>query len=282
MRQVTNEAALPANRRHQNARGFASISGRLFIAYALLFLSAPRLPAPPPLITGDVPTADKQTFEWYVGGRYEESENGNPARLLPFSELVYGLTDRQELTLEIAGLSVDHEYGVNDAVLGTKFVFLNENEQRPGIAGSFELKLPTGDKDRGLGSGEFDYDLRLRAQKTWGWFTAIGNVGYTFVTDPEFGGVRESAENVWLLTLGQEYQVARGTKLLSEIYFVSREEPGGPNRLAANFGFKQKLLDSLSVHAAVGKSIREGNRGGLDLRVYAGLKWEFDAPWRNR
>jgi len=238
--------------------------------------------APPPLVTGDVPTADKHTFEWYVGGRYQESESGDPARLLPFTELVYGLTDRQELTFEIAGLSVDHQYGVNDAVLGTKFVFLKENERRPGIAGSFELKLPTGDKDRGLGSGEFDYDLRLRAQKTWDWFTAIGNVGYTFVTDPEFGGVRQSTENVWLLSFAQEYQVARGTKLLSEIYFVSREEPGGPNRLAANIGFKHKLFDSLSVHSTVGKSIREGNRGGPDLRIYAGLKWEFDAPWKRR
>jgi len=249
---------------------------------ALLLGFAPRCFAPPPLVTGDVPTADKQTFEWYVGGRYQESESGKPARLLPFTELVYGLSDRQELTFEFAGLSVGHEYGINDAVVGTKFVFLKETERRPGIAGSFELKLPTGDKDRGLGSGEFDYDLRLRAQKTWGWFTAIGNVGYTFVTDPEFGGVRQSAENEWLAAFGQEWQVARRTKLLSELYFVSREEPGGPNRLAANVGFKHKLLDNLSVHSAFGKSIRVGNRGGPDLHVYAGLKWEFDAPWKKR
>ncbi|HEU0008488.1 MAG TPA: transporter [Verrucomicrobiae bacterium] len=251
-------------------------------AFALLLAPAPRCFAPPPLVTGDVPTADKQTFEWYVGGRYQENESGKPARLLPFTELVYGLTDRQELTFEFAGLSVGHEYGINDAVVGTKFVFLKETERRPGIAGSFELKLPTGDKDRGLGSGEFDYDLRLRAQKTWGWFTAIGNVGYTFVTDPEFGGVRQSAENEWLAAFGQEWQVARRTKLLSELYFVSREEPGGPNRLAANVGFKHKLLDNLSVHSAFGKSIRVGNRGGPDLHVYAGLKWEFDAPWKKR
>ena len=36
----------------------------------------------------------------------------------------------------------------------------------------------------------------------------------------------------------------------------------------------------LSVHAAIGKSLREGNRGGPDLRVYVGLKWEFEAPWK--
>lgn len=87
-------------------------------------------------------------------------------------------------------------------------------------------------------------------------------LGYTFVTDPEYGGVTTSTENVWLLTFGQEYQIAKRTKLLSELYFVSREEPGEPNRLAANIGIKRKLRDDLTVHAAIGKSVREGNRGG--------------------
>ena len=252
------------------------------LTVALLLTFTPRCFAVPPLVSGDVPTADKNTFEWYVGARYQESETGHPSRLLPFTELVYGLTDRMELTFETAGLSKDHEYGLSDSVVGTKYVFLKETGRWPGIAGSFELKLPTGDESRGLGSGEFDYDLRLRAQKTWGWFTAMGNVGYTFVTDPEFGGVTTSTKNVWLLTFAQEYQVANKTKLLSEVYFVSREAPGDPNRLAANIGFKQKLRDNLSVHAAIGKSMREANRGGPDLRVYVGVKWDFGAPWKRK
>src|SRR6187551_742492 len=150
-----------------------SVRARIFVCAAvILLLAAPRCFAPPPMVTGDVPTADKQSFEWYVGARYQESESGNPSRLLPFTELVYGLTERMELTFETAGLSVNHEYGLSDSVVGTKYVFLKEAERRSGIAGSFELKLPTGDESRGLGSGELDYDLRLRTQKTWGWFTA--------------------------------------------------------------------------------------------------------------
>jgi hypothetical protein len=243
---------------------------------ALILLSmVTRVPAPPPLVTGDVPTADKRMFEWYLGARYQESESGNPSRLLPFSELVYGITDRQELTFEIAGVSQDHEYGVSDAVVGTKFVFVKETERLPGLAGSFELKLPTGDESRGLGSGEFDYDLRLRAQKTWNWFTLIGNVGYTFVSEPTIGGVRESRDNVWLLSAAQEYELTKKFRLLSEIYWISREAPGEPNTLAGQVGFKYYLRDNLNVHAAVGKSLREGNEGGPDIRAYVGLKWDF-------
>lgn len=233
------------------------------------------------MITGDVPTADKGRFELYAGLRYQENEAGIPARQLPFTELVYGISDRQELTFEIAYLSQRHEHGFGDAVIGTKYQFVKETPTRPGIAASFELKVPTGSESKGLGTGEFDYDIRLRAQKTWGWFTAIGNAGYTFLTDPEFGGVETTKENVWLFTFGQEYQVAKRTKLLSEIYYITRDEPDAPNRLAANIGFKQKIFKDLTFHGSVGKSIREANRGGPDLRAYVGIKWEFDAPWEN-
>ena len=241
----------------------------------MLLAVAPRCFAPPPLVTGDVPTADKGRYQWYTGMRFQKSVTGELARLLPFSELVYGLTDRQELTLEAAGLNKKGQHGLNDITLGTKYVFYKETARAPGLAGSFELKLPTGSESRGLGTGEFDYDLRLRAQKTWGWFTAIGNVGYTIVSDHEYGGVTTSTKNVLLLAFAQEYQVAQRTKLLSEIYFVGREEPGDDNRLAANIGFKQKLRDDLTFHGAIGKSVREGNRGGPDWRVYIGWKWEF-------
>jgi hypothetical protein len=40
------------------------------------------------------------------------------------------------------------------------------------------------------------------------------------------------------------------------------------------------LRDNLTVHVAIGKSVRDGNRGGPELRVYAGVKWEFGAPWK--
>lgn len=249
------------------------------IGPALFLLSTAQLFAPPPMVTGDVPTADHQRFELYTGIRYQENEAGVPARQLPFTELVYGLTQRQELTFEIAYLSLNHEHGFGDAVVGTKYQFLVESTNRPGIAGSFELKLPTASESKGLGNGEFDYDLRLRAQKTFGWFTAIGNVGYTFLTDPEFGGVETTKDNVWLLTFAQEYQIAERTKLLSEIYFVSREEPGEPNRLAANIGLKHKLFKDFTLHGSIGQSLREANRGGPDLRAYFGFKYEFDAPW---
>src|SRR5262245_13312490 len=108
---------------------------------------------------------------------------------------------------EIPNLSEHGKYGFGDARIGTKFMFVKEREGIPGMALSFELKLPTGDESRGLGTGKFDYDFRFRTQKTWGWFTLIGNAGYTFISESKIGGIASSRENVWIITCAQEYEL---------------------------------------------------------------------------
>jgi hypothetical protein len=251
----------------------------LLIGMALLVFT-PRCFAPPPLITGDVPTPPQGRFEWYLGFQYQDT--GSIERRLPFSELVYGLTDRWEFSIESPYLSRGGEHGFGDVSLATKFVALTETEHRPALGASYGIKLDNGDAERGLGSGGFEHDLRLRAQKTFGWFTPIVNVGYVIVPDAEIGGVNSPREDAWRASFAQEWQVATKTKLLSEIYWRTSDEPGGEDRLAWNVGFKHKLRDNLTIHGAVGESLRDGNRGGPDLRVYAGVKWEFDAPWKRR
>ena len=225
--------------------------------------------AVPPLVAGDVPTADKNHVEWYVGTRYQKT--GTIERQIPFTEVVYGISDRQELTFEVPYLSTQGQEGFGDVVLGTKYLFLRETNQLPGVAGSFEWKPENGDEDKGLGTGAMDYDLRLRSQKTWAWFTGILNLGYTFVGEPE----DQNRRDVLFTAFAQECEVTPKTKLLSEIYWKNSDEPGTPNRLAADVGFKHQLITHLAVHAAVGKSLREDEIGGPRLRVYAGVKCEF-------
>src|SRR4051812_16890709 len=96
-------------------------------------LASTRINAVPPLVSGDVPTAEKETFEWYVGMSYQ-SEAGSITRQFFFTELVYGISDRQEITFEIPYLSRDGEHGFGDMVLGTKYMILKETETLPGIS----------------------------------------------------------------------------------------------------------------------------------------------------
>lgn len=143
------------------------------------------------------------------------------------------------------------------------------------MAVSLEAKLANGSQQKSLGTGAVDYDLRWRSQRTWGWFTGLWNLGYTWIGNPTVNGSRLDRRNVGFGAFAQEYKVAPRTKLLSEIYWKNSEEPGEPSRLAADFGFKHNFSSWLQLQAAAGKSLRDGNRGGPRLRVYAGLKLEF-------
>ncbi len=232
-----------------------------------------KVEAVPPLVAGDVPTADKNHVEWFIGMRYQKTDGIE--RQIPFTEMVYGISDRQELTFEIPYLSIDGNHGFGDAVLGTKFQFIKEADRIPGVAGSFELKLVNGSQTIGLGTGGKEYDLRLRSQKTWDWFTGLINLGYTFVGEPEVNGMLLERQNVLFTAFAQEFEIHPRTKLLSEIYWKGSDEPGGPNRFAFDVGFKYRIFPNLSLHSAIGKSLRNDNAGGPALRVYAGVKMEF-------
>lgn len=241
--------------------------------------------AVPPLVAGDVPTAEKGHAEVYLG--FQQEETGDVARAIPADEAVLGVSSWQELTVEAPYVSLSPEKGgdrtgFGDVTLGTKLMFLRETEKGPGAAVSFETKLDNADAKKGLGSGGRDYDVRLRSQKTLGWFTALGNVGYTFIGEPVIDGLRQERRDVWFLAFAQGYQVAPRTSLLSEIYWENSDTPGEPSRLAGDVGFKHDFRPGLQVHATAGRSLRDGNRGGPRLRIYAGLKLEFQAVAQGR
>src|SRR3954470_717682 len=67
--------------------------------------------AVPPLVSGDVPTAEKDEFELYLGALYESNPD-SIARELPTLELNYGIMDRLEMTFQIPWLSEGGEHGI--------------------------------------------------------------------------------------------------------------------------------------------------------------------------
>jgi hypothetical protein len=245
---------------------------------AVMWAGSRRSEAVPPLVSSDVPTVEKGEFELYLGVQYE-SNPGSITRSLPTMELNYGISDRQELTLQLPWLSESGQHGIGDLVLETKYVFLQETKTGPGIAGSFGLKVPTASSSRGLGTGAFDEELLLRIQKNWGWFTALGNAGYTFLGDPKNG--ENQRDGVWFVSLAQSYQVTAKTLLFTEFYAEANEEQGAPYRLAATFGFDQEIVKDFSMQASVGRTLRDTREGGPDLRVYVGFHWIFGAPWQH-
>lgn len=238
-----------------------------------LFAWAFAASAVPPLVIGDVPTADPGTVEAYAG--MSRVKSGSVEWAVPFTELVLGVSSWQELTLEAPYLLEEGAHGLGDIVLGTKLLLLPESASRPGLAGSVEWKLANGDRAAGLGSGSMELDFRVRAQKTWGWATLIGNAGYTLVGEPKVAGVSLPRRNTGFLGAGVEAELRGGLSALADLYWRSADVAGEPARVAADLGLKARVVDHLAVHGAVGTSLRPDSLGGPRLRVYVGLKGDF-------
>ena len=115
----------------------------------------------PPLIIGDVPTADPGDVEIYAGVRYQKDGVGEWQA--PFTELILGVSSWQEITVELPYVVVDGQQGLGDLVLGTKVMPVRETADLPGVALSFEWKLANGSLSKGLGSGSMEFDFRLRS-----------------------------------------------------------------------------------------------------------------------
>jgi len=103
--------------------------------------------------------------------------------VLPAFEFNYGVIENVQLHLVApvafstpSGLGTTLGYG--DTELGVKWQFNEESETLP-IVGIFPLvELPTGNADKGLGSGHTQVFIPVWVQKKWGDFQTYGGGGF--------------------------------------------------------------------------------------------------------
>lgn len=248
----------------------------LLVLFVIGLLTASPDPASaiPPLVSGDIPTAGKGIYELFVGYLLEQ-KSSEKKHSIPFSELVYGFSDRQEFTLEAPLLvrdgPADSALGFGEVVLGTKYRLLGDPRTDAGLSASLEVKLPTGNHTRGLGSGATDVDLRARGG--WGISREVVyfNLGYTWVGEDG----KERRENTWFYSGVWDHPLRPMLRMLTEIYGKTSPDPGGPTRLAATIGVKWLLWPQQQFHFSLGRSLREHAEGGPALRLYVGWRRDF-------
>jgi hypothetical protein len=101
------------------------------------------------------------------------------------------------------------EEGLGDVLLDGTFVLLEEKSLLPEVATLGEVKFPTADSNKGLGTGEFDETVGLDLTKGMGesWTTYV-DLSYTFVGSPP--GTRVDDFFGWSVGLG--YAVTRALR----------------------------------------------------------------------
>jgi Protein of unknown function (DUF3187) len=111
--------------------------------------------------------------------------------------------------------------GIGDIALSAKMVLREEGQWVPTIAGRFALKLPTGDDDRALGSGEVDVGVGLALEKTLGPVRLYANTGLTIPTGNPFSGTGIDSMPMLSSFLTGEYRLTERFSLLLQLNAVT-------------------------------------------------------------
>jgi hypothetical protein len=107
--------------------------------------------------------------------------------------------------------------GIGDIAFSAKALLREEGQWAPAIAGRFALKLPTGDADRALGSGEVDVGLGVALEKTFGAVRLYFHTGLTVPTGNPFSGTGIDSVPMLSTFLTGEYRLTERFSLLVQL-----------------------------------------------------------------
>ncbi|RLE41498.1 hypothetical protein DRJ16_06200 [Candidatus Woesearchaeota archaeon] len=245
------------------------------VAVVLVF-TAGTVFAARPLAVDDAGVVDKGQLEVEIGARVVhdsacdawEIPVGLTAGVLPNIAVGIGFGGQFEERSHIAGK--DHESGLGDLVLGAKWGFLSETNWLPAQALSFSVKFPTADDDKGLGSGEIDYDLTWIASKMLTETVGLHvNAGYSWIGEPAGEEVGDIAHYGAAL----DAQLNETVQWVGEV-FAEKELQGGTQTVVQyNTGFRWSASDALTLDLAAGSSLHGDD--APDFAATLGLTWAF-------
>jgi hypothetical protein len=134
-----------------------------------------------------------------------------------------------------------------------------------------KVKLPTGDDDRGLGTGERDWTLQADFFKSLGKFSPLATVAYKIKGDPP--GFK--LDNVWYLSVGGAYQFSDQTSAGATIDFQEAATETSDDAFEL-FGYvTHKLTPAWSVTAYGYGGFTDGSPDeGVGLQI----GYRYDAP----
>lgn len=94
----------------------------------------------------------------------------------------------------VLGEQRERNSGIGDSTFAVTYQMDRLSETGPFIDFRLDLKIPTADRDRGLGTGEADYSTQIDISQNYGNSVLFGTFGYTFRGKTDFyAGLEDSA-----------------------------------------------------------------------------------------
>lgn len=232
-----------------------------------LFAASPAW-AGPPFVTDDPEPTEYKHSEMYLAVERESSDSGRV--LTPMLEYNYGAMPDLQLSITLpyaynkpAGQAMEN--GPGDVVLGAKYRFWQETENRPMASIYPVYVLANGNANKGLGNGATQFFLPVWLQKSWGDWTTYGGGGYWFNNAPGVSGR-------WYAGWEIQKKVSERTTLGAEITHMSEQLPADVSNTGVNFGLTYDVNEHNSLLVSYGRG-----HGVTDTTVsgtaYAYLAW---------
>lgn len=226
-----------------------------------------------PLAIDDAGTVAPGDFELEAGlnlhrdgGLHEyEFPFGVTTGLLPTLDVGIGFGSQIQERQEVVGSSTTS--GIGDLALGAKWNPLPEETCWASHALAFTVKFPTASDDKGLGTGETDFDLNYIASKSLSeTVSAHFNAGYTWTGDPD--GAPE--DDLFHAGFALGWRATPPLELVAEVFANSPEGLDDDATVECRCGLRWSLCDALVLDAALGTRLRGE---APDLTATVGLTW---------
>jgi len=213
--------------------------------------------AGPPFRTDDPEPVDFKQGEFYVATQYAKDKDATSGTA-PHFELNYGIAP--DIMLHVITpfvynkpqeASAQHGYG--DTEVGIKYRFLNDEDSHF-MAGTFPVvEMPTGDSDKGLGTGHAPFFVPLWLQKRWGPWTTYGGGGF-------WRNPGEGSKDYWFFGWELQRELSKTLTLGAELFSNTKSLEEGKSRIGFNLGAIVNFSDDHHLLFSCGSDIHGDNR----------------------
>jgi len=154
--------------------------------------------------------------------------------------------------------------GLGDIIGSLAYLITPPRSWPPFLELRGRVKFPTASKNKGLGTGKFDYGLEAELSRVFGPITPYLGVGYRFLGDPAGFQLR----NVWLASAGAVYDLSESVDTGLFFYFRQASSRATDPQLEAFPYIECKLTEHWSTSGYVSAGILDGSPDiGVGLQV---------------
>lgn len=163
------------------------------------------------------------------------------------------------------------EYGAGDVLLTPGYFALLETKDQPYVLLQTEVKFPTADEDKGLGTGEFDYTLRATVGKDWGdHFKSYVQLGYGFIGEPR--GAPVDFRNVVHWGVGAAYKLPNADEVWAHVRGNTAIVEGTDDAAGIYLQYIHYIQQRHQISGLIGFGLTDGSP---DYLLGAGYRYVF-------